>query len=263
MRVAVFSDVHGNLTALQAVLADIEIQNPDTVIFAGDLSVFGAHPAETIRLLHDNRHIISLFGNTDEMILEPPHLPEDAQGHQQEHLIFKRDTTLWVREQLDSEDLAWLNSMGFSVRLSPTAQTADDLLVVHANPQDVHRFIMPPADEQKEKLGSTQFEQTNEELDALLNKTHAGLIAYGHFHFPNARKWGDLTLANISSVSNPMDGDTRAKYGLMSWDKSSGWQVEIRRVKYDIQHEQAILAKRKPPRWENLSNMLDGDLYLG
>jgi predicted phosphodiesterase len=263
MQVAVFSDVHGNLTALQAVLSDIEKQNPDYIVFAGDLSIFGAHPAETIRLLCENRHIIPLFGNTDEMILEQPVIPDDASGHQREHLMFKRDTTLWVLEQLNAKDFAWLKSMSFSVRLSPTSQSTDDLLVVHANPKDVHRFVMPPADEQKEKLGSIQFEQSNEELDALLNETHAGLIAYGHFHFPNVRKWGDLTLSNISSVSNPMDGDTRAKYGLMSWDKSSGWQVEIRRVKYDIQHEQAILAKRKPPRWENLSNMLDGELYLG
>jgi len=263
MQVAVFSDVHGNLTALQAVLSDIEKQSPDTVVFAGDLSILGSHPAETIRLLRENRHIIPLFGNTDEMILEPPVIPEDAEGHQREHLIFKRDTTQWVREQLIAEDFAWLKSMGFSVRLSPTAQAADDLLVVHANPKDVHRFIMPPADEQKEKLGSVQFKQTSEELNSLLEETQAGVVAYGHFHFPNLQKWDGVTLANISSVSNPMDGDTRAKYGLMSWDKASVWQVEIRRIDYDIQHEQSILAKRKPPRWENLRNMLDGELYLG
>ena len=51
MRVAIFSDVHGNLTALQAVLADIEKQSPDYMAFAGDLCVFGARPAETLVLV--------------------------------------------------------------------------------------------------------------------------------------------------------------------------------------------------------------------
>jgi predicted phosphodiesterase len=263
MQVAIFSDVHGNLTAMQAVLADIDKQQPDYTFFAGDLCVFGSSPADTIKLLREKSHILPLYGNTDEMILVPPNISEDAQGHQREHLKFKRDTALWVRDQLNEDDLAWLKSMSFSFRLSPSSKVEDDLLVVHANPKDVHSFIMPPAEEQESRLGSVQFKQSDEELELLLKKTEAGVIAYGHFHFPNVRYRNGMILANISAVSNPMDGDTRAKYGILKWEAASGWEIEIRRITYDIKHEQAMLAKRQPPKWGKLCTMLDGELFLG
>jgi predicted phosphodiesterase len=263
MQVAIFSDVHGNLTAMQAVLADIQSQRSDHVIFAGDLCAFGARPADTLRLLRENRHILALYGNTDEMILDPPVVPDDAQGHQRDHLQFRRDTTFWVREQLDEEDLRWLDAMSFAYRLSPSPRAEDDLLVVHANPKDVHTFIVPPAEEQINKLGSAQFRQTAESLNALLEGVEAGILAYGHFHFPHVRRWDGLILANISAVGYPMDGDTRAKYGLLSWNAATGWRAEIRRIAYDVKHEQAVLAKMLPPKWDRISNMLDGELFLG
>ena len=263
MQVAVFSDVHGNLAALQAVLADIEKQRPDYTLFAGDLCLFGARPAETLRLLRENRHILPLHGNTERTILDPPAIPTKAKGHQRDHLQFKRDSALWVRDQLSEDDLCWLVSMNFAYRLSPSPTVDDDLLVVHANPKNVHSFIMPPAEEQKDKLGLVQFEQTPEQLNTLLENVEAGIVAYGHFHFPNVRHWGRLILANISAVSNPMDGDTRAKYGLLTWDAANGWQVEILRVAYDIVQEQAALTETRPPRWDKIQAMLDGEIYLG
>jgi predicted phosphodiesterase len=63
MQVAIFSDVHGNLTAMQAVLADFERQRPDYTVFAGDLCLFGARPSDTLRLSRENRHILPLWKN--------------------------------------------------------------------------------------------------------------------------------------------------------------------------------------------------------
>lgn len=263
MQVAVFSDVHGNLAALQAVLADIVKRRPDYTLFAGDLCLFGSHPAETLRLLRENHHILPLYGNTERTILDPLAIPTEAEGHQRERLQFKRDSAFWVRDQLSEDDLRWLGSMNFAYRLSPSPRASEDLLVVHANPRDVHSFIMPPAEEQKDMLGSVQFEQKPEELDPLLENVEAGIVAFGHFHFPNVQVSRNLVLANISSVSNPMDGDPHAKYGLLTWDAGDGWQVELVRVEYDIKREQAALAKQKPPEWKNLSSALDGELFLG
>ena len=263
MQVAIFSDVHGNATALQAVLANIERRRPDYIVFAGDLCVFGARPATTVGLLREHRHILRLRGNTDEMIQHPPVAPDDVVGRQRNHLKFKRDSTLWARDQLGQDHLRWLAGMPFAHRLSPTAKPRDDLLVVHANPKDVHHFLVPPLAEQERRLGSVQFGQTQEELDALLEHVEAGILAFGHFHFPNVQVWRDLVLANISSVSNPMDGDPRAKYGLLAWDAADGWRVELVRVEYDIRREQAALVKQKPPKWKNLSCALDGELFLG
>jgi predicted phosphodiesterase len=263
MQVAIFSDVHGNATALQAVLANIERRRPDYIVFAGDLCVFGARPATTVGLLREHRHILRLRGNTDEMLVHSPVVSDDAAGRQRDHLRFKRDSTLWAKDQLGQDDLRWLARMPFAHRLSPTAKMQDDLLVVHANPKDVHRFLIPPVAEQERRLGSVQFEQTQEELDALLENVEAGIVAFGHFHFPNVQVWRSLLLANISSVSNPMDGDPHAKYGLFTWDAADGWQVDLVRVEYDIKREQAALAEQKPHKWKNLSRALDGELFLG
>jgi protein phosphatase len=263
MQLAILSDVHGNHTALQAVLAHIERQRPDYVVFAGDLCAFGARPAATLGLLREHRHILCLRGNTDEMVLRPPVVPEDLVGRPRDHLEFKRNSALWAKEQLDKDDLRWLAGMPFAHRLSPTTEVQDDLLVVHANPKDAQHFLLPPAAEQEERLGSAQFRQTEKELGALLGDVQAGIIAFGHFHFPNVRSWRDLVLANISSVSNPMDGDPHTKYGLLTWDAADGWQVELVRVDYDIVQEQAALARQKPPKWQNLSRALDGELFLG
>ena len=70
MRVAIFSDVHGNLSALEIVLADIERQAPDLIVFAGDLCLFGPRPAECLRLVLE-RQLPSVIGNTDAHIQNP------------------------------------------------------------------------------------------------------------------------------------------------------------------------------------------------
>jgi predicted phosphodiesterase len=107
------------------------------------------------------------------------------------------------------------------------------------------------------------FEQSDEQLTGLLGDTVADTIAFGHIHFPYVRDFNDQKLANINPVSNPMDGDTRAKYGLLSWEQGSGWNVELVCVEYDVRYEHDELKSHKPPRWENLSDMLDAKLYLG
>jgi hypothetical protein len=171
------------------------------------------------------------------MIGNPPVVPNDAVGRQRNYLEFKRDSALWARDQLGEDDLRWLAGMPFTHRLSPTAKAQDNLLVVHANPKDTQRFVMPPEAEQEKRLGSAQFRQTEKELDALLRSVQAGVIAFGHFHFPNVQARRNLLLANVSSISNPMDGDSHAKYGLLTWDAAAGWQVELVRVEYDIKRE--------------------------
>jgi hypothetical protein len=75
------------------------------------------------------------------------------------------------------------------------------------------------------------------------------------------RQWngrtGPITLANISSVSLPLDGDSRAKYGLLNWKQGEGWTVAHQYVGYDIEQERQILSRVKPPDWESLSQRLE------
>lgn len=254
MRLAIFSDVHGNLTALEAVLADIEAQAPDVTIFAGDLCVFGARPAECVARVRATE-AISVYGNTDEWIYNLPLLSDDIAEEARRRTQMIHDAASWTQAQLSEADLAWLRTLPFHRRISPTINPRDDVLVVHANPIDVNQPIYPDEAAQKERLGEVKYSQRDEELRPLLHELIAGVLAFGHIHFPNVRQWRDLTLANISAVSLPMDRDERAKYGLLTWENGR-WRIEHRRVAYDVAAEQEALAAARPPEWESLSSRL-------
>jgi predicted phosphodiesterase len=239
MRVAVFSDVHGNLTSLEAVLDDIARQAPDVVVFAGDLCVFGARPAECLARVK-SENIPAVYGNTDEWIGDERRGESDPSG--------------WARAQLAEADRVWLGSLAFEHRVSPTSRPEDDLLVVHANPVDVNQPIWPPAPMQRKLYG--EIRQNDRELETILAGIEASVIAFGHVHIPNLRPWNHLLLANISSVSLGQDSDTRAKYGLLTWDKAAGWSVEHRFVEYDIEAEFAHLSRWRPPNWQGLGQRI-------
>lgn len=251
MRVAIFSDVHGNLTALEAVLRHISQQSPDLILFAGDLCVFGARPGACVKRLREE-DIASVYGNTDSWISNRPLLSDDIVA-EKETRSQNTDTAVdWALAQMDEMDLAWLRALPFHRRISPTPHPKDDLFVVHANPQDVDRPIYPSESLQEQLYGEVK--QPDDDLRPLLSDIIAGVIAFGHIHFPNLRQWQRLTLANISSVSLPLDGDSRAKYGLLTWEE--GWTVEHKRVEYDVDHEVDYLSRLQPPNWQTLSRQL-------
>lgn len=246
MRVAIFSDVHGNLTALEAVLADIAAQQVDHLFFAGDLCLIGPRPAECLRRVQA-AGIASVYGNTDDWILGRQAPPERLQA-----------LCGWTLAQLSESQRAWLTAVPFSHRLSPTSNPADALLVVHANPHDVNQLVFPPESQQQVQYG--RLRQTDGELAELLaGSPDAGataVIAYGHLHVPNIRQVGNITLVNISSVNMAGDGDPRAKYGLLEWD-SQQWHAQHRRVPWDAQSEIAAYRQTQPPGWESFVAQLE------
>lgn len=251
MRLAIYSDVHGNLTALQTVLADIKKQAPDIIAFAGDLCMMGARPKACLELAQTETDIF-VYGNTDEMIHTPMTIPDDVNEEQRRRLESFIEVAKWTHDQLEAKHVAWLQRLPFSHRVSPTAVPTNDLLITHANPLDVNRMIVPTDDFQQEVLGEVQWSQSDEELRPLLESTTAGIIAFGHLHVPNVRRWNDKILANISSVNLPSDGDRRAKYGLLTWHKNEGWTVEKRLVDYNLHQERELISFIKPPNWQTL-----------
>jgi predicted phosphodiesterase len=102
-------------------------------------------------------------------------------------------------------------------------------------------------------FGEVRKEQSEEEIASLFAGVKTGVFAYGHVHMPNIRKVGDITLANISSVNIPQDGDGRAKYGILTWDQKTGWTVTYRRIAYNVHKELELLSFVQPPDWESIS----------
>lgn len=247
MRIAVFSDVHGNLSALQAVLADIAQHAVDEVVFAGDLCALGPRPEACVKSVRE-ASVVSIYGNTDEWVL----------GRQEPKQTLV-DLSKWTLAQLSEADRAWLDALPFEHRISPTARAGDDLLIVHANPVDVNQLIFPPEDEQKRRYGRVR--QSDGDLAELLAGTRCAALVFGHLHIPYIRTWKQLRLFNISSVSVPGDGDPRAKYGLFTWDGMS-WSFERRRVEYDVQAEIDAYRQRRPPRWLEIVETIEKEGYF-
>lgn len=235
MRIAVFSDVHGNLTALEAVLADIDAQAVDHTIFAGDLCMVGPQPAACVQRVQ-SADITALFGNTDDWLLgrqEPP-----------AHLT---DLARWTHFQLTAAERDWLDRLAFSHLVSPTGNPQNDLLIVHANPLDVNQLIFPSMNEQMERYGRVR--QEDDLLEPLLANLNVCVLAFGHLHVPFIRTWNNIQLVNISSVSMPGDGDPRAKYGIFTWN-GERWILERRHVPYNIDIEADAYRQRQPPGWQ-------------
>jgi predicted phosphodiesterase len=249
IRVAIFSDVHGNLAGLQAVLADIKaLERPaDQVIFAGDLCLFGPRPAECLRAVMA-ADIGTLYGNTDRWITAPPTLPAETSTEAREKYDRRLAMIEWTAAQLRAGELALFDGMPFMRRVSPDPNPRDDLLIVHANPYDVDQVIYPPVDWQESLFGSVR--QSDEELVALLGDTIMGALAFGHLHVPSVRYLDGVMLVNVSSVSLPGDGDQRAKYAVLTWDEESGWSAEHHYVEYPIADEIAAWEERQPPGWQ-------------
>lgn len=211
LRIAVFSDVHGNLLALETVLADIQYLGPfNAVVAAGDHCLNGPFPAEAFDLvMHVATHV--LYGNTDRDIVNNGKTDPDL-GRK------KAETIAWTRNELGKKRLAKLDDLDFEARFE--AEDGSALLVVHANPHDVDRHIFP--------------DRTDEELHELIGPVDARVLAFGHLHTPFLREMDGLLLANIASVGLPRDGDRRAAWGEFVWHEEDGWDVTIHRVEYDF-----------------------------
>ncbi len=248
MRIAIFSDVHGNLTALEAVLKDIDLQAVDDIVFAGDLCLVGPRPAECLARVQD-ADITSIYGNTDDWLLgrvSPP-------GH-------LADLAKWTHGQLTFEQRTWLDRLAFCHVYSPTERSWDDLMVVHANPVDVNQLIFPSRNEQIERYGEVR--QEDEALEPLLGDLDLSVLAFGHLHVPSIRTWNNIQLVNISSVSMPGDGNPKAKYGIFTWT-GDRWTFERRYVPFNIEAEIDAYRQAQPPGWQLMVRQIEANGFYG
>lgn len=210
MRIAIISDIHGNLSALQAVLQDLGEQPPvDQLIVAGDLCLNGPYPREALERVRALGCPV-IQGNTDlEIVTQAPQKGEK-----------KRTTVGWTREQIGADGIAYLESLPFSHRIANPQ--GSDVLIVHANPLNLEDAIFPNS--------------SDAALQLLLGGVDSGVgaLAFGHLHIAYTRHWRHLLLVDVGSCGLPRDEDHRAAYAILDW-QDNGWQAEIRRVPYDVQ----------------------------
>jgi predicted phosphodiesterase len=236
--IAILTDIHGNLAALDAVLADLAAQPHDAVVIAGDLLANGPLPLETLARIQDlDAHII--YGNMDEAIVNAtPTGP----------------VVWWARQQIGAGGVDYLAALPFCQRITPPGGNTpgDDLLVVHASPRDVHDvLILRP-----EPDGTTFTVVTDQdEAIAMIGDTRAGLILYGHIHYFSEGVVGSQRIGSIGSVGFPFDRDRRAAYALAQWD-GAYWQIIQRRVPYAHEAVADAIRRSGQPRAERYAQMI-------
>jgi predicted phosphodiesterase len=254
--------VHGNLSALEAVIHQIErIPSIDEIVFAGDLCLFGPRPQACLHLLR-SKNISSIIGNTDEWIRQPPSLTgalDEAELSRRQRL---HDLSSWTEGRLDRDSIIWLDILRqqFSWESPGMSQRKERLLVFHANPVDLNRLVFPPLERQIELYG--RIRQEDIELQPLFGDLEATTIAFGHLHIPSTRQWQGKTLVNVSSVSLPGDGDARAKFVVFDWDDAGGWSIERHFVEYPITDEIAAYRNNRPPGWRDSLDKLETLGYI-
>ena len=237
MRIAVVTDIHANLSALDAVIADLRDTRPDLVVHGGDLVGGGSRPAEVIDRIRELRWP-GVYGNTDEMLWEPLLVSEKLLGP---HLQRIRDGLLthtipWTLERIGTERLAFLHGL-------PKRWAAGDVSVVHAAPDDAWQFTTPNA--------------TDDVLGRVFQELASKRVVYGHIHVPFVRHLPAFTLVNAGAVSQSFDGDPRASYALLDEDR-----IEMRRVEYDVEHEVRLLLKSGDPFAESTAATLRTGRYI-
>ena len=222
--IAVISDIHGNLSALQAVLQDLDRLGPSQVIVAGDLALGGPRPAECVELVR-RRGYPAIRGNTDEWLSAAPDAITDAIS--------------WASAQLSDADRRYLAGLPFLWRLP---HEAGDLVVVHATPWSVSDVVPPDAPEPL--------------FRRVFAETEAAAVAYGHIHIAYVRELGDKLLVNPGSVGLPFDGDQRASYATLGVE-GERWRAMLHRVPYDVAAAVGALRSSGNPEAERFALRLE------
>lgn len=203
-------DVHGNLPALEAVLADAEAQGVRRFLLGGDYALFGAWPAETVARLR-RLDAAWIRGNGERWTAAPSQAPDTA---------VVQGAIAACREALGGPDVAALD------RLEPML-VHEGARYCHGSPvSDVRSFLPEPAPDE----------------DELLAGVPEPRLVFGHTHLPFRRisARSGIELVNPGSVGMPFDGDPRAAYAVVHPDR----RVEHRRVPYDHRASAAAVVQR-------------------
>lgn len=221
MRLALLSDVHANLPALEAVLADIDRAGVDATYHLGDLVGYAPWPDETVQLLRE-RGIPGIAGNYDSTVgfgykhcgcqYEDP--VQEAQSH---------ESFAWTLANTSAPTRAWLRTLPFrlDVRLRGGHQAGPTMVLIHGAP--TLNTLYWRADRSDDFC---------RQMAARAGATAGDLIAFGHTHVPWHRDVDGIHFVNTGSVGRPKDGDPRAGWVLATWEER--WEVDIRRVSYDV-----------------------------
>lgn len=221
-RFAFFGDLHGNEAATQSVLEDIDGTGVDALVCLGDLVGYGAHPNETIDLVH-HRHIPTLMGNYDDGVGYDRDICGCAYRDEAERERGQA-SLVWTQAVVTADRKQWLRSLRFDHRLDAGAVR---IRAVHGSPRQANEYLFEDRDPAS--------------LERIAQQADCDVLVFGHSHKPWSRRVAGVLLVNAGSVGKPKDGNPAACWVLLTVSGIGGAEVEFRRVPHDVGVEAAAI----------------------
>lgn len=223
VKLAVFSDVHANLQALEAVLHDAEERGADVFLNAGDSIGYGACPNEVVELLSE-KNVLSVVGNYDLEVIEGK---SKSKGEKKTALEF-------TRKELAKSAESYLCFLPRQVRLEVAGKR---LFMTHGSPDSIEEHIY--------------HDTPREHLKKLADAVKADVIVVGHSHEQYSKEIEGARFVNPGSVGRPSDGDPRTGYAILTFNP---FDVELIRLNYDVISAAQTLREKGLP--ESFAQMI-------
>jgi putative phosphoesterase len=212
-RIAVITDIHANLPALQAALSRIDRLGVDAVYCGGDLVGYGPHPNEVCALIAE-REIPTIYGNYDYAIARDLDDCGCAYITPHDRELGQRSVE-WTLAHTNQASKDFMRALPFDLRF---AVGDSEVHLVHGSPRKVNEYLF---DDKPASL-----------YERLAAAEDGDVLVFGHTHKPWVREYGGVLFVNCGSVGKPKDGDPRGALALLEDDRS-GVRVIIERVEYD------------------------------
>ena len=226
MRIAIFSDVHANLPALETCLADIERRHPDAIYCLGDLVGYAPFPNEVIDRIR-SAGIPTIIGNYDDGTGFDRDDCGCAYREERDRVLGDRSFA-WTKTHVSAENKTLLRALKREIRFEADGKR---FLLVHGSPRRINEYLF-------EDRPLSSFER-------LAASSAADVIVFGHTHKPYTKQTGDALFVNVGSVGKPKDGDPRACYAL--FETVGAVSVEFVRLSYDLATVTAAIRQSELP----------------
>ena len=227
MRIAVFSDIHGNILALNQVLEDIEKQGYDRVFCLGDLVGYGPHPNRVIETINESG-IQTIMGNYDEGVGYERGDCGCAYVTDEEKQDGKKSIE-GTTNKVTPKNKETLRTLHHKIEITANGYK---ILLVHGSPRRINEYLYEDRPERS--------------LTRMLESIDADILVCGHTHKPYHRIVNSIHIINDGSVGKPKDGDPRACYAVIELDETI--RVEFRRVEYPVASVANEIIKAGLPR---------------